>query len=312
MLALPEKGVRVSKTVHNINWDIFCDWIEASSVFVEDSLSKTDVIDVLMENQIYTSQDFAKEGVDIAWDIIRKRVSYIQSPLGLNISSTRISRNSEWTTFPSYGFCLAISCGLAYSGWKTNHLNDYSTQGTLFEEISFHSFSHQFQGWKVEKIGWSPQNPVKLRDIIGELIGDICEKEGPELNTHIDSSTNELGLDLIAYRSFDDGNASFPLMFVQCASGENWIDKRHTPDLITWEKIISFNSCPVKGMTIPFALAEESSFRRHTLRVKGIFLDRYRLLGSFTRNGSDVPDELNTRLINWLAPKITNMPRADI
>src|SRR5205085_9647360 len=102
-------GMSWSVDVHNIRRDILCDWIEASVVFQTTELSLSDVVDSLIDNQVYERQDMANEIAEEAWNVLRARIAYLQAPLGIQIQDTRIVREKDWTDFPAYGFCLALA-----------------------------------------------------------------------------------------------------------------------------------------------------------------------------------------------------------
>lgn len=313
MLALPNKGMARSVNVHNINLNILCDWIEASVVFDEADLSKSDVIDVLMEEQVYSDQAFAAEIIENAWAVIARRATYLSQPLGISVVGNRISRADDWTVFPAYGFCLALSCVELYSGLPTLWGGSSVEQGALFEELTAESISQTFRGWTVKRIGWSAtNNPVSLRDALPTIISDLNEAEAAETHLHLTSVVKDLGLDLLAFYSFGDRQASIPILLVQCASGSDWVSKRHTPDIEFWgKKIVSFNSHPVRGFAMPFAFAEPLDFRRDAAAVNGVFVDRYRLLKSFRQDNANVSTALNVHLTNWIQPRVAQLPRAN-
>lgn len=313
MLALPNKGMARSINAHNIDLNNLCDWIEASVVFDDTELSKSDVIDVLMEEQVYSDQTFAAEIVENAWAVISRRATYLSRPLGISVAGNRINRTEDWTAFPAYGFCLALSCVELYSGLPMLWGSDFVEQGALFEELTAESLSQTFHGWTIKRIGWSAaNNPVSLREALPTIIGELNETEAAETNLHLTTAIKDLGLDLLVFYSFEDRQASIPVLLVQCASGGDWKGKRRTPDIEFWQKkIISFNSQPVRGFAMPFAFAEPLHFRRDAAAVNGIFVDRYRLLKSFRQNNACVSTALNTQLTNWLQPRQAQLPRAN-
>jgi hypothetical protein len=308
MLAIPNEGMNRSVNAHNIDRDILCDWIEANVVLQESRLSKSDVVDALTDNGVYENQDMANEIVEEAWTVLQNRVNYLKNPLGITIADDRITRNSRWTDFPAYAFCLVLACAKAYPDWAKKWNNPKPTHGELFEELAFESLSASFPGWKVTRMGWTPSNPIKLKKVIHQIIRDLCEKQGPDLDLHVTNSTNELGLDLLAYYPYDDSRSSFPVMMIQCASGKHWEEKKHTPDIETWKRIIAFNLTPVRGMAIPFAFADHNEFRKLAASVNGVFLERSRLIGAFSRSSCGVSQSLTKKLVTWTKRQIRSMP----
>lgn len=74
-----------------------------------------------------------------------------------------------------------------------------------------------------------------------------------------------------------NGDGSTYLM--QCASGDDWTDKLHTPDIEVLKRLITFSSSPQRGIAMPFA-QEDEEFSRQCNHVDGMLLDRYRLLSA--------------------------------
>jgi hypothetical protein len=309
MLALPEEGLARSINVHNGKLSVLCDWIEASILFSDEEISTTDVVDGLIENQIYDKQDFANERVEQAWSVIADRITYMKFPLGIKVSKNRISRKQPWSRFPAYGFCMALACSALYPQWARAWDTPASLQGSYFEELAAEAISMTLGGWKIKRLGWAPNNPVKLCDVIYDIISELNAKEGAELDVHVGRHTNELGLDLLAYQSYGDNHASLPILLIQCASGKNWVDKRQSPDLAIWNAIISFGSRPVRGFVMPFAFADQIEFRREATSVDGVFVDRNRLLGAFPRNANKVSAPLNKKLLDWTRQQIRALPK---
>jgi hypothetical protein len=308
MLALPEHGMAKSVKQHNVNRNILCDWVEASVVFDNDQVSKSDVVKALLQNEVYDKQDFAMEIVDEVWAVISGRMKYLGHPLGIQVTQNRISRAETWDKCASYSFCLTLSCAELYSSW-IEKWGAASIRGELFEELAQESFAKTLQGWTVRRIGWSPGNAVKLSNSITEIISDLNEVAGSELALHVTKHANELGLDLLAFYSYGDQHASMPVLMVQCASGKDWQSKRKTPDLDLWRTVISFNSSPVRGFAIPFAYADASELRKDARAVNGVFVDRNRLLGAFRRPSSDASAALNKKLVKWIKPLLASAPR---
>jgi hypothetical protein len=310
MLALPNEGLNRSVHSHNVDLDIVCDWIEASAVFGESQMSKSDVVEVLLENEIYAKSDFAFEIVDQAWGVVLGRTKYLNGPLGILGAGNRITRRDDWTHSPAYSFCLVLACAALYPAWaRSCWEGGASDPRALFEELAQESFSSALSGWTFRRIGWSPDHPVKLRECMNSIIDDLNEVAGAELDLHVDSKANELGLDLLGYCSFSDSHASLPVLLIQCASGRNWKSKRQTPDIEVWRSMVSFNSNPVRGFAIPFAFAEANDFRKHSKSVNGVFIDRCRLLGAFPRKSTSVSPDLDRRLSSWVNTCLSTIPR---
>jgi len=311
MLALPEKGMAFSKNVHNVNLNHLCDWIEASLLFRDDSLSTTDVIDLLVEHQVYQDQDFASERVATAWSVVKRRYRNLGFPLGLRVTGSRLSKEGDWQEFPAYAFCMLLTCITYLYPEKLKPYRNINAQGALFEHLAVESMRAMLSGWSVRSVGWSPTNPVKLKDSIDGIISDLREVASSEIDLFVDSYANEIGLDVLAYLPYVDAQAALPVLMVQCASGGDWINKRHTPDLLKWTKIISFSSRPMKGFAMPYAFAEQREFRKESVPVGGVFLDRYRLLAPNDQGSAWISDDLARDLVAFVSPRVDELPVAE-
>ncbi len=78
MLELPTKGFGISTgNVHNVDLDRFCDWIEGCVLWSDDRVSQSDMVDALVEENIYRDQEFAKELISDAFKELRRRASHL-------------------------------------------------------------------------------------------------------------------------------------------------------------------------------------------------------------------------------------------
>jgi len=309
MLAMPERGMAHSVKKHNIDVNVLCDWIEASLLFKIDEVSKPDVVDILVENEVYNSQDFATEILDVAWSILRQRLSLPGAPITFKITNNRITRNQEWSNFPAYAFCLALSCAsYLYPTWAHAYGDDYATQGSLFERLTLESLKKAFPNWTIKRIGWAPDNPVRLKESVNHILRDLNEFANGDIDLHVTECANELGLDLLAFYPFGDVHSSFPVIMVQCASGKDWVNKRHTPDLAVWRKIVNFNAQPLRAFAMPYSFVDKEAFRRNATKVDGLFLDRYRLLVPNPGQAmTNIDADLDEELVNWLRPRVDDL-----
>lgn len=309
-LKLPEEGISYSVNKHNSRLDLFCDWLEASVIFSDETLYKSDVVDSLTENGVYVEQDFANAFVDDAWAIVERRFRRLGHTLGIKTDTMSFTATKKWTEHPAYSFCVFLSC-VGYLYPKSFNKDDfpivYGVQGSIFEKICHAALTARYSGWVVKRVGWAADNPVKLKDCVNEITAELFEREGAERELWVDSRANEIGLDLLMYSSFDDNWPCMPVMMIQCASGKDWISKRHTPDLNIWSKIISFNSPPSKGFAMPYAFVDDGEFRKNAFIVQGIFFDRYRLLDIKTK--SWLPDVIGQEIVDWMTPYVAAIPR---
>jgi hypothetical protein len=307
MLALPEVHLRRSIEAHNSRLSVFCDWLEACTIFDQREVSSTEAVDMLIEEQIYDSQDFAREFVSQAFSEISRRASLYFSPHAFRVQGGLLICDGDWTDDPAHAFCLLLSLAEAYPQWANSFGSDYTEQGELFEILTVESIEALFPKWTVVKTGWSKAQAVKLEEVITDLVNRLCEVRGAEIARWIRTDANEAGVDLVAYRDLGDDVAGFPVMMFQCASGRNWTEKVGHPNFNLWRSAVSFAALPLKAFAMPFAI-DPHDLRSEVIKVGGPFFERSRLLSA--RRASTVwpSDELEAKLLDWVWPRIASLP----
>jgi len=302
MLIRPTEGFARSIRVHNIRLDVLCDWIEGSILFVDDELSSIDIADVLIEEEIYVSEDFAREMVMNAWSELRRRQFWIGEGCAFTLDTEWINLKIRWQDNPAHAFCVLLSLAPYYDWWANEFGPDYTEQGELFELLTKASLEAQFNTWEIYQTGWTRTNTVQLR----EIVNDVATRLGEQL-VHMElwnqSKAKEMGLDLLCYRQFPDRRVGIPVYLTQCASGGNWKAKLKTPDLGVWNDMIRFRSNPQRAFATPFSFLD-NVFTQNCVSVKGLLLDRCRLLGAARYTETWLPQSLEDRIIAWAEPRI--------
>ena len=311
MLALPDNGMSRSINKHNIAFDYLCDWIEGSILFdeTEDEFSVTDVVDILISEEIYNDQDFAKQRVVDAWAELTRRVEFVRPQMPFTVAYPDVKRISSWQKTPAHSFCVLLSLSQCYIGWwDCVSGKDRTEQGELFELVTQESLQEQFSDWQVKRTGWSPMNPTRFQESVNRTADWLGESARDDNRTLASSRRKDAGLDLLLYRPFPDHRGGFPVYLMQCASGRDWIKKIEQPRIALWQKLIDFVVPPQKGLAIPFALSKEK-FRDHCVLVEGLLLDRHRLLAAARHCGQWESSPLKDRIIKWAMPRVEKLPR---
>ena len=314
MLALPTYGfsqpIGPSFETDTIELSILCDWIEGSVLFDQEELSTTDIVDILMAENIYANQDMASAIVASAWNESKRRLRWIGDGNPFSFIRRTIRSKGVWEENPAYSFCILLSMPQCYTDWKTSlHRGDYSEQGRLFELLTKGSIENQFLGWEVHQTGWSGTNTVKLSEIVDKIAGRLGEITG-SIEPWANPNGKDEGLDLLCYRPFPDNRGGFPVYLMQCASGKHWIDKIRDPNFNIWTKMIFFTAKPGKAFAIPFVLSDKE-FKNRCNRFGGLLFDRYRLLAAANHNREWISDSLGQEIIDWVTPRLQTLPRYD-
>ena len=310
MLQFPTNGISRSIDKHNSKLEVFADWLEGCVLFSDDAISNTDVVDALCDNRIYDSQDFANEWVTTVWSEILRRHRNLGKGSPFQVSSNRISSLMSWKEVPAHSFCVLLSLVNNYSGltsqWKKDFGAGYNEQGELFELLTMESLQKHFPDWVVYRTGWSKSSAKRLEEIVDNISIELGETKG-DLKLWASQDANEAGLDLLWYRRFADRRVGIPLYLMQCASGENWKRKLHTPEMNVWRKVILFAATPKKAFATPFAI-EETEFKRYCSLVDGPLFDRYRLLDHGQPSMLWLSSEVKTRIVDWVQVRSMTIP----
>jgi hypothetical protein len=312
MLRVPREGFRLSVNEHNGSLDALIEWVEGSITFADDRITQSDVIDILTEEEIYRSQDFAREWLETAWTEITRRQRILGSYCPYAIDQQRIRRTMAWTDTPAYSFCLLLALQVRYR----DELNavvapDYNAQGILFERLTLAAL--EGRGMEVHSTAWSKVASASIRERVADLAEHLGERAmDGAIEQWAEPDIKDGGLDVVCHFPFPDGWGGRPLYLVQCASGENWKGKKATPKVALCEKLIDFTTKPRRGIAMPFALLEAEFRREANDDLLALLLDRHRIAALPSGGPGAWPDAaLRADLNAWTRPRADALPRAD-
>lgn len=307
MIEMPETGINHSVKKHNCDLITVADWVIASALFCQENVSKSDVADVLLENQVYVDQDFCLEFIDSTWNYLKIFFNHYPSP-SLSFETRVIKSVSQWESDLALAYCLTASLRGSYPKWSQKHCGDYLEQGRILEQLTVISLSKLHPEAQFRSTGWSGIND---NPTFGALVSEICKQTNfTEQNLALwdNGKTKDLGLDVYGYLPGHGRRPGTHFMMYQCASGENWTQKRKTPDTEIWKHIIECYTPPIRGMAIPF-FVEEHIFLQSLIILEGPLLDRIGLLSGIDQ--TQMPAELRTSIEKWVSMRIKNLKYYD-
>lgn len=303
MLKPPGPGFARSVTVHNVRLGPLADWIEACVVFDDSPLSLIDIADDLV-GEYYDEQDFAKERIGDAFVELRRRERCLGRACPYHVGKSTVARNKKWKASAAFSFCLMLSMQAAYHDRFTGMMaGGFNEQGLLFEQLTNAALAGS--GWHSQAAGWSMSESASLPEKVEAVSAHLAEPSRPdEVRKWASERARDGGLDIVCRADFPDGWSGRPVLYVQCASGENWASKRHEPDLDLWDKFLDLATRPRRGMAIPFALMREEFFRAVNSEAMFLFLDRNRLVGDVGKAKGWLSRDLVKRLNAWTASRL--------
>ena len=138
------------------------------------------------------------------------------------------------------------------------------------------------------------------------LAEEMGEKIGPLYSAS--PSTKDHGLDVAAWRSFNDGRPHQVVLLCQCGIGSDVENKALS--VAAWADVISFSSLPLQALAFPTTLGEWKEEKQfHQARKCGVLLDRVRLVG--LARDDDLPQDLRQDIERWCAVAEDKLPRRD-
>jgi hypothetical protein len=309
MLQIPTNGFARSVKDDNGRLDLQADWIEATAALSSDTVSQSDVVDALIENNSYEKQDNANLWVNTVFRELERRFHLLGEAGTLIREGSRIRRIRDWEDRPAYSFCLTLGMLPQYRSHVIKACgSSYVEQGLLFEELIAESL--RAHDWNVVAVGWSKNAANSINAKIAALANAIGEPDNQgAVARWTDAHIKDGGLDLVAWRSYPDGWGGRPVCLVQCASGEDWSKKLHTPEIALWMKLIDFTTKPRTGLAMPFAPDADTFRRSSNKELLMLLLDRHRILAPAKVGAAVIPSpELAEKLVAWIKPRIAAFP----
>ncbi len=307
MLTPPSKGfaAHISVNVHNVQLDAMAEWLEGCITFIDTEVTKIDVKDMLLDEGYYRDQDFAHERIDEVWKELRRRLRCLGPVATYSVDSKRLSRKIDWTNSPAYSFCLMLAMQAAYRpSFTTMFGSDYTEQGRIFEELTTEAL--RLIGFQPHSTGWSHVASNSVLDKVAAVGKHVGEPHRPSaVGTWTAKRAKDCGLDVVCHLPFQDGWPGRPLYFVQCASGEDWEDKCHTPNIQQWTKLLELATEPTRGISHPFVLLEDEFRRTANFDLLSLVLDRHRVSrpGPITMSDWTSPT-LKTAINAWIKKRL--------
>ena len=246
------------------------------------------------------------EFIGNVWSELERRARLLGVLGFFTLGERRLTRTRAWNDCLPFAYLLVLSGAAYFPSLRRFNSGRYVEQGELFEDFCCHGLNHG--GWQTARTGWSSREGArKLDATVAAVAAELDELDINTAQVALDRGENEAGCDLVCHRSYRDGWTGRPVVLVQCASGIKFHSKLGTPSIDRWRNYIGFSTIPLRGFCTPLAFPRED-FRRHSCKVSGLLLDRYRLLEPFAHEGVQLPATLSRRIAAWLRPRLKVLP----
>ncbi len=251
------------------------DWIELNVAVEKQPLSKAALTSKVESS---TGDDPGDAFISSVWDELEYRMQLYGSHPPFIVEALEVTPNITWEGNPEYLMCIILSL-------TGNPQNPVAT-GKLFERVSKEAAKNYLCG-KALVFG----HPANLT--ISEVCSTICEKFKSELPANY----NDRGLDVIAWKPFDDKRGNQVIVLMQCAGGANWTSKTGDVVLRAWsEKYITFGCKPVRGFSTVVIVSNSEQFEEISFETDLLF-DRTRIYRN-TQSFS-LEDGLRNEVLLW-------------
>lgn len=282
----------------------YADWVEASVLFSGERVSMADVRDYFYEENTFQRQK-TDEVVDNIWCELDRRQRLLRDTFPMGLEGRGIERRLDWVQCPAYSFCLLVSYSKSNKLWMHQACQDYREQGVLFEHLTTEALRNTLNTWEVDRIGWSAEDPQILYSQINKICERLGELKGHENPRPVDKDG---GVDVLCYRAFPDRRGDYPVFFVQCSTGADWIEKRGQDALNLWTNWINFKAPKLlsRVFAVPFSLCDDA-FIQTQMRVNGLILDRIRLFSTNCSETEWLSLSTKEKIVEWLTSKLETL-----
>lgn len=237
------------------------DWVELFVAIKEDLISKAKLSHLIEKA---SGQEPKESFICDVWGELKTREKrYENSPF--TIDQFAIESKNDFSFKNAYITCLIIS--LFGAGEKTKNATK------LFERLTCAAAKSYLKG-EAMVFGWPvpPEQNPSIRDRIIELSSRLNERyvESPPVKY------KDRGVDVIAWKPFQEKRSSQLVMLLQCSAGGNWRSKTGDLPLDAWEQYIHWSFNPVKAFAVPHIISDNDW--HEISKEGGILFDRIRII----------------------------------
>jgi hypothetical protein len=262
------------------------DWVEASCLFVDQSLSRSQ-IELALSAEGLGESVIENIYTEINW---RNRLA---TSYPLETQGTRFQVKQRWNQRVAYSYQLLLTI-LRDTGLSQN-ASIWPKLAKRFEQLSELAAREYLHG-STMNIGFPRSTPIptgfeRCLDHLSNQLGENPIK--PEHIAYSAPTWKDGGADVVAWVPFEDRQPSQVILLVACAAGRDWKEKILELDLKYWSKIIDWHVPPLQAFSIPFVFGRDHAWRGLSTQA-GVIFDRLRI-ASLVESSMETTEK--TRLI---------------
>jgi hypothetical protein len=253
------------------------DWIELTLSIYSESISKASISAHIEGN---SGEEPRESFISDVWQELSLRQQlYLRAPY--IVQGLVVERNFDSSSNPAYLTCLILSLF---------GIQDQDPDAPkLFERLSCYAAKKYLNG-EALNIGWPATGNVATT--IEGKIKEIANRLNENYNESPDPRYNDRGVDVVGWIPFSDDRSGQIVFLLQCAAGQNWLDKSPVP-LDAWYQYIHWAFNPIRAFSVPAVVSNR--YWHEKTKDKGLLFDRIRIVNLFSERRADgeLIDDLN-------------------
>ena len=255
--------------------DSVSDWIELAVTYEKEPISKSAVSSKIEGSSGEEPSDAFLSSV---WDELEVRMNLYGENPPFICDRIEVAPNIIWEEYPEYMMCLILA--------MTGNPSNPTPTGKLFERISMEAAKNYING---EAIIFG--HPSKIK------VANICQLTNEKFKSELPANYNDRGLDVIAWKPFNDKRGNQVIVLLQCAGGHNWTSKTGDVVLRAWkEKYITFGCTPIRGFSTVVVITDRERFEEISFETDLLF-DRPRIFRNTVK--FDIEINLRNEIKDW-------------
>jgi hypothetical protein len=258
------------------------DWVELFVLSSGNSISKSKIVSVLQKDGV----NIEEEDIDSAFIELGRRLQLYGTNAPYAITGNTVAPNFDWKKFPEYTLCLYYSTyGAGNPDAGTKLFEDITK---ICIEIFLQANSYMF--------GFP--NNKSFKDQLDEFAIDVKEQRFQNPSP----ADKDRGVDVVVYKEFDAIRNNCLLIFIQCAAGKNWNDKKPV-SIASYGRFLHINR---KTAISSLALTQivDIDDWLNACDDYGLIIDRARLYRIYSNNRKAIPKTLTSQVLNWCKAKL--------